>query len=108
LPFEPPAYSGGEHDDWSDDDQGSDSWADQFDWFSEHVSEITGIPEDVLRERDDFLEDYERAFGLEQGDMALHGFTWDDPKAYAEFLADWMDYEHDDIDYWLGYSDEPG
>jgi hypothetical protein len=75
LPFEPPAYSGGEHDDWSDGDQGSDSWADQFDWFSEHVSEITGIPEDVLRERDDFLEDYERAFGLEQGDMALHGFS---------------------------------
>lgn len=62
-----------------------------------------GLDREELRDDDQFNADYEAAFGLEQGDYSFGGFTFADTHEYAEFLADWMDYSHDDIDDALGY-----
>lgn len=92
-----------EHLDYNDADNGSDGWQEQYEHFLEQVSEHGGRDIEDLRDDDDFNADYEAAFGLEQGENHLHGFTWDDSREYAEFLADWLDYTPDEIDYWLGY-----
>lgn len=93
------------HESWDDADQGSDSWSDQYEYWLDKVSEETHIDRDELRDSDDYNASYEAAFGLEQGEFAYDGITFDNPKEYAEFLADWLDYSHDDIDDALGYDE---
>lgn len=95
-----------EHSEWGDPDQGAASWDAQYEHFLEQVSEHFGMDANELRNDDAYNEDYEAAFGLETGDNHLHGFDFSDPKEYAEFLADWLEYDHDEIDYWLGYGED--
>lgn len=95
-----------EHESWGEERNGSDSWDSQFEDILDRVSDHWGLDPNELRNDDAYLADYEKAFGLEQGENHLHGTTFDDPKEYAEFLSDWLDYDHDEIDYALGYDED--
>lgn len=56
-------------------------------------------------EVDDFDSSEYPTSGYDQLHEA-HGFFWESSRDYAEFLADYLGYDHDEIDYWLGYTDD--
>lgn len=95
-----------EHSDWGNEDNGSDSWTAQYESFLDQAAEVLGMSQDELRSDEGFNDDYEKAFGLEQGDHHLHDLTWSDSNSYAQFMREWLDYDDNDIDYWLGYGED--
>ena len=99
-------------------DRASEDVDRQTSYFVDQVEERLGFSREDILDNDDFREAFESAFGYDpvdgppadfdpvgQGFHESRGFFYENPKAYAEFLSDWLDYDHDEIDYWLGYED---
>lgn len=80
------------------------------------AAEYSGVSSEDLLDDWGFRSDFEDAFGYDPADgppadfdageyHEARGVVYLSGHDYAEFMADWLGYSHDEIDYWLGYED---
>lgn len=85
-----------------------ETWQEQFDEILFNVADHLGRDADDLRVDDNYTDAYYDAFGAPGHESAheIDGIHFDSMYDYALFLADWLDYDHDQIDEALGYGDD--